>query len=391
MGLAKALPVIYLICIVLAAILVYTYLWRTTKSINQNVLYYPAFKTGINEIPYKVYKSSIILIYTNFWGQATWSYFENYKRNCKCNLEYCEISYSKGNLKSADVVLFHGHPTDLLSYQKLLELNDYRKQHNKQQLWAFFSRESPTFSRPPERGTSNLFNITITYRSTSDIPFSWGHYVGREDSSLQEEKIDSIIKNKTRQILWMVSNCGNKRDDLAHYFENNGLKLDVLGGCSHNFKSKLNCKKTQCAALFSKYKFYFAAENSFCEDYITEKYWMTPFRIGAVPIVLGGGNYSDPRLAIPGSFINVFDFKSPKELVNYIKKVDSDIYLYKTYFAWRKQWRPVNTKTDGCVILCNLCQRLREGFTPTNNVFEAVNPENECKEHGIFFDEWIKR
>ena len=63
MGLAKALPVIYLICIVLAAILVYTYLWRTTKSINQNVLYYPAFKTGINEIPYKVYKSSIILIY----------------------------------------------------------------------------------------------------------------------------------------------------------------------------------------------------------------------------------------------------------------------------------------------------------------------------------------
>lgn len=125
MGLAKALPVIYLICIVLAAILVYTYLCRTTKSINQNVLYYPAFKTGINEIPYKVYKSSIILIYTNFWGQATWSYFENYKRNCKCNLEYCEISYSKDNLKSADVVLFHGHPTDLLSYQKLQELNHY--------------------------------------------------------------------------------------------------------------------------------------------------------------------------------------------------------------------------------------------------------------------------
>ena len=204
MGLAKALPVIYLICIVLAAILVYTYLCRTTKSINQNVLYYPAFKTGINEIPYKVYKSSIILIYTNFWGQATWSYFENYKRNCKCNLEYCEISYSKDNLKSADVVLFHGHPTDLLSYQKLQELNHYRKQHNKQQLWAFFSRESPTFSTPPERGTSNLFNITITYRSTSDIPFPWGHYVGSKDSSLQEEKIDNIIKNKTRQILWWL-------------------------------------------------------------------------------------------------------------------------------------------------------------------------------------------
>ena len=48
----------------------------------------------------------------------------------------------------------------------------------------------------------------------------------------------------------MVSNCGNKRDDLAHYFENNGLKLDVLGGCSHNFKSKLNCKKNAMCCSF---------------------------------------------------------------------------------------------------------------------------------------------
>ena len=94
----------------------------------------------------------------------------------------------------------------------------------------------------------------------------------------------------------------------------------------------------------SKYKFYFAAENNLCNQYITEKYWENPFLINAVPIVLGGSNYADPQLAIPGSFINAFDFKTPQKLVEYIKKVDSDDTLYNSYFNWKRHYKLFHEK-----------------------------------------------
>ena len=82
----------------------------------------------------------------------------------------------------------------------------------------------------------------------------------------------------------------------------------------------------------SKYKFYFAAENKLCNQYITEKCRHKFFSINEVPIVLGGSNYAEPQLATPGSFINVLGFKTPKKLVEYIKKLDSDDTLDNSYF-----------------------------------------------------------
>lgn len=47
-----------------------------------------------------------------------------------------------------------------------------------------------------------------------------------------------------------------------------------------------------CYALIeSDYYFYLAFENSFCEDYVTEKI-LTATQHYAVPVVYGGANYS---------------------------------------------------------------------------------------------------
>ncbi len=40
-------------------------------------------------------------------------------------------------------------------------------------------------------------------------------------------------------------------------------------------------------SLLSEYKFYLAFENSFCEDYVSEKFW-NALRRSVVPIVMGG-------------------------------------------------------------------------------------------------------
>ena len=229
----------------------------------------------------------------------------------------------------------------------------------------------------------------MTYRSKSDFPFPWGFYVKRKNS--YDQDIEYIIKNKTKKILWLVSKCNNKRDALAYYFQGNGLEIDVHGKCADRIEHQKHCKSEECFDRFNQYKFYFPAENSFCKDYIIEKYRETPFQINAVPTALGVGNYSDSKLAVPGSYINEFDFESLQELVKHMKKVDEDIDLYKKYFDWKKQWKVINTKEDGCKTLCEICKGLHEGKTFTTSILSQIDSEKECNKQTEFFNEWIRQ
>ena len=89
--------------------------------------------------------------------------------------------------------------------------------------------------------------------------------------------------------------------------------------------------------------------------YITEKYWSNPFKINAVPIVHGGSNYSDPQLAIPGSFISALDFKTPKDLVEYIMKVDSNNTLYKVTLIGKNTLKIFKRNTGVVAMPCVTC------------------------------------
>ena len=59
--------------------------------------------------------------------------------------------------------------------------------------------------------------------------------------------------------------------------------------------------------------FIVAFENSFCSDYITEKFWSC-LLYGNIPIVLGGlsdTDYKNQRVP-PHSYINADNYPSPK-------------------------------------------------------------------------------
>ena len=79
-----------------------------------------------------------------------------------------------------------------------------------------------------------------------------------------------------------------------------------------------------------------------CKDYITEKYWCNPLELGLVPVVMGGADYK--ALAIPGSYINVFDFSSLEELADYLMFLDKNDGEYNKYFEWKKLY-----KVGGCL------------------------------------------
>lgn len=118
---------------------------------------------------------------------------------------------------------------------------------------------------------------------------------------------------------------------------------------------------TACFERMSKeYKFYLAFENSFCNEYVTEKFFRVfNTKMSLVPIVMGAANYS--KIAPQHSYINVKDFKSPKHLANYIKYLISNEDAYLDYFWWRMFYSLGPLVKDRNTAVCQMCQMLHEG------------------------------
>ena len=100
--------------------------------------------------------------------------------------------------------------------------------------------------------------------------------------------------------------------------------------------------------------FYLSFENSICEDYVTEKFWKV-LNGNLVPIVLGGANYEE--IAPPHSYINSLDYKSPKELANYLKYLISNSTAYYEYFKWTDYF---SVHQDRNRVMCQICEKLNE-------------------------------
>ncbi|RXG54878.1 Glycoprotein 3-alpha-L-fucosyltransferase A [Armadillidium vulgare] len=137
------------------------------------------------------------------------------------------------------------------------------------------------------------------------------------------------MKTKKKLVAWMVSQCvtpSNRFQYVSQFMEN--VWVDIYGGCG---KLKCDREKTEkCYEMFErKYKFYFSFENSFCKDYVTEKFFnILSYYI--IPVVMGGADYA--AIAPPYSYINVEDFESPKDLANYLIYLDKNDTAYMEYF-----------------------------------------------------------
>ena len=92
---------------------------------------------------------------------------------------------------------------------------------------------------------------------------------------------------KTKLAAAVISNCGHNSRRLE-YIENlkKYISVDVFGKCGS--KKCIETTHKGCKETISKeYKFYFAFENSLCNDYITEKFFSI-LSLDIVPVVLGG-------------------------------------------------------------------------------------------------------
>lgn len=159
-----------------------------------------------------------------------------------------------------------------------------------------------------------FFNYTWTYRLDSDIIYPF-FFITNNNGERVGPKINSYFRNirqmeptplyiinrlidKSAAAAWFVSRCVTLNDrssyaqGLNEALQEYNLSVDFYGPCP---PGNLKCPKEdakRCLKLVEKhYYFYLAFENSNCEDYISEKL-MIPLGNYAVPVVLGGANYS---------------------------------------------------------------------------------------------------
>lgn len=110
------------------------------------------------------------------------------------------------------------------------------------------------------------------------------------------------------------------------------------------------------------YKFYLAFENSNCHQYITEKLFKNALGLNepdflVVPIVMGARKEEYDKFAPPNSFIHVDDFKSAKDLAEYLRLLANNDALYYDYFRWKNLGFFIDTK-----FMCRICAMLHNSL-----------------------------
>ncbi|CAH0719029.1 unnamed protein product, partial [Brenthis ino] len=244
----------------------------------------------------------------------------------------------------------------------------------------------------------NYFNWTWTYKLNSDIvnPFIEikdfeGNVLAPKESVAWESNITEVteeeikfFKEKRKTMAWIVSKCNTVNDRmmfakmLRSAFQKNSLVFDIYG-CGY-----LECPKGGCLEIIKKeYYFYFAAEESNTEDYVTDEV-ITAYSNYAVPIVFGGANYS--KFLPQGSYLNARStgFEQLIALIQYILK-NPEIYYH--FHRWRKHYT-IN-KTERYKGICEICAYLND-----EGKFKTVSIKEDFRKwwySGILFQRCIPK
>lgn len=303
-------------------------------------------------------KQKLILIYTPFFDDLPWPdipYHYNFTKadGTSCAVDLCELTYNKSRLGESDAVIFHGR--DLPYPEDLILLRE--KVNRTEQHWIWFMLESPMNLMYEPDTYDGIFNWSITYNYDSDGVVPYYTMRSLRPGEARPRKGTDFTRGKDKMVLYFNSNCLSLRmsfvEELKKYVE-----MDVFGDCKTYFNPELpDCPRnsTRCRRLQRRYKFYLAFENSYCEDYVTEKLYHHGYERRLIPIVMGGANYSKSRIAFHKSVINVQHFESVELLAEYINYLDRNDTAYNEYFNWTYEYT-----VEGREPMCVACKALWE-------------------------------
>lgn len=279
-----------------------------------------------------------------YHGYGSWGVQPGRKQfqDQKCPVQNCHVTDDRRRVNDADIVMFHHSPSRPWAARP------------PNQIWLLFMLESP-YHTPGLTGVNDVFNWTATYRHDSVIVAPYERFTLFNESVRTLPLKKNYAAGKTKKIAWFVSNCGARNgrrqyvEELAKY-----IQVDIYGACG-----PLRCprhKANDCFTMLTKdYKFYLSFENSNCRDYITEKFFVNGLMNDVLPIVMGAAPEDYKRAAPYHSFIHVDEFETPKDLAEYLYKVDKNDTLYNEYFRWKGTGENINT-----FFWCRICSMIHE-------------------------------
>ncbi|XP_061719662.1 alpha-(1,3)-fucosyltransferase C-like [Cydia pomonella] len=306
----------------------------------------------------------------NSWGQGQEQFI---KRKCKVNS--CYVTPNRSLLRSSshfDAVAFHG--PEIIKY---IPGPPVRSPHQK---YIFVSMESSHYYPICDERYDEYFNWTWTYRLDSDESYGYvtirnitGEIIG-PNKIMNWIKLDSmqpvdketkvLLEKKNKTAAWFVSNCNSlsKRQKivtkLQHELKRYGLGIDIFGGCTGASKKCPRTRMNECLKLVQEeYYFYLSFENSFSEDYVTEKL-LTALQNYAVPVVFGGANYT--RFMPDGIYLHAGKIKPPN-LAKEMNEIIKDKDRYYSFFKWRNHYSYHNKEeAPDSDALCRMCEMLHD-------------------------------
>lgn len=266
-----------------------------------------------------------------------------------CEYKNCIISRNFSKLSTADALIFY---VGIRDEQIGIDPPMLPRMRNPNQVWVFTSNEPPEHYYNTEyRSLSwqNTMNWSMFYRLDSDIPNPYGCLIKQEKP--EQKDYDAIFEAKTKNALWPVSHChvSSERKLYIKKMKEHGFNVDIVGGCSENGKKLSN---QEFEALIPTYKYYIAFENSFCHDYVTEKFFQN-YNASWILVVRGGADYR--RLLPENTYINTADFTNISSLVDYLTELGNDKERYTRFLRNKDHYYSIRWPNNRN---CEICRRL---------------------------------
>ena len=176
----------------------------------------------------------------------------------KCDVPNCLVEQ---NTTLADIVV--------LRHSDLPYSSPIEKEGN--QIWVLHTGECPHHTiRPPSKWAKHI-DLGASYMEQSDffVPI-YGRVKLRKAGTTRN--FTRILKSKRKDAVWVSSHCNThgKRENLVKELAKY-MNVDTYGTCGKKKCGRQYDDLKKCAETFVQdYKFYFAFENSICDNYTTE-------------------------------------------------------------------------------------------------------------------------
>ncbi|KAM4742695.1 alpha-(1,3)-fucosyltransferase 4-like [Anableps anableps] len=227
------------------------------------------------------------------------------------------------------------------------------------QKWIWMNYESPTHTSELWL-LEGVFNLTMSYRTDSDIFLPYGYVVPRARTAAGgpeggvTHQLSHSRRPRKRFVAWVISNWSPTHARVGFYQQlRRFIRVDVFGRAGR----PLQRGGGSVVRLLRRYMFYLALENSQHTDYITEKLWNAVLA-GAVPVVLGPSRQNYERFLPAEAFIHVEDFPTVKELARYLLTLRGDPARLRRHLDWRRSYSLKQPRFWG-EHYCTACRAVR--------------------------------